>query len=83
MSQTQVTPTKSVVSEAMTKGGYSKNTGMAMGLLRRELEVIEGEAAKKLEFDQIAQKVSLCTCRWVRAAADLSGVKTSCCDILL
>ncbi|KAI9635449.1 Rec8 like protein-domain-containing protein [Dioszegia hungarica] len=58
MSQSQVTPTKSVASEAMTKGGYSKNTGMAMGLLRRELEVIEGEAAKKVEFDQIAQKAS-------------------------
>lgn len=37
------TPTKSVTSSEATRGGYSKNTGMAMGLLRKEIDAIEAE----------------------------------------
>ena len=51
----QSTPTKSVVSES--DGRVSKNTGMAMGLLRRELEAIESDD-KVLNFDKISEKVS-------------------------
>jgi cohesin complex subunit SCC1 len=47
------TPTKSVTSSEATRGGYSKNTGMAMGLLRKELEAIEGED-KVVGFDKLA-----------------------------
>jgi cohesin complex subunit SCC1 len=59
----QQTPTKSSVaaSEARTHGGYSKNTGMAMGLLRRELEVIEAEVQaeeKVVRMNELADKVS-------------------------
>lgn len=56
----QETPTKSsmVSGEASRTGsGYSKHTGMAMGLLRRELEAIE-EEEKVLQFDRLADKVS-------------------------
>ena len=65
----QQTPTKSSVaaSEARTHGGYSKNTGMAIGLLRRELEVIEAESRaqeeeeeeeKVVRMSELADKVS-------------------------
>lgn len=50
------TPTKSVTSSE-ARGGYSKNTGMAMGLLRKELEAIE-EADKVVEFDKLADRAS-------------------------
>lgn len=46
------TPTKSVTSEA-TRGGYSKNTGMAMGLLRKEIDAIEAED-KAVNFETIS-----------------------------
>jgi cohesin complex subunit SCC1 len=61
------TPSKSSVAEEetvrATKGGYSKNTGMAMGMLRRELEAIEAESEaeageKKVKFGQLADKAS-------------------------
>jgi cohesin complex subunit SCC1 len=39
-----------------TTGGYSKNTGMAMGLLRREIEAIE-EEDKVVRFEKLANKV--------------------------
>jgi cohesin complex subunit SCC1 len=56
------TPVKSSLGGAVTEtsrttGGYSKHTGMAMGLLRRELEAIEDED-KVVHFDQVADKVS-------------------------
>ena len=50
------TPTKSVTSSE-ARGGYSKNTGMAMGLLRKELEAIE-EEDKVVDFDKIADRAS-------------------------
>lgn len=50
------TPTKSVTSSE-ARGGYSKNTGMAMGLLRKELEAIE-EEDKVVSFDNIATGAS-------------------------
>jgi cohesin complex subunit SCC1 len=50
------TPTKSVTSSE-ARGGYSKNTGMAMGLLRKELEAIE-EEDKVVDFDRIADRAS-------------------------
>jgi cohesin complex subunit SCC1 len=61
------TPSKSSITEEetvrATKGGYSKNTGMAMGMLRRELEAIEAESEtdageKKVKFGQLADKAS-------------------------
>lgn len=57
-SQAQTTPNKSVVSESISKtsSGQSKNTGMAMGLLRREIEAIE-EEDKVVGFDKLADKV--------------------------
>lgn len=57
-SQIQSTPTKSLISEPVSKSsaGYSKNTGMAMGLLRREIEAIEDED-KVIGLAQIADKV--------------------------
>ena len=57
-SQVQSTPTKSLISEPVSKSsaGYSKNTGMAMGLLRREIEAIE-EEDKVIGLAQIADKV--------------------------
>lgn len=57
-SQAQTTPSKSVISEPISKtsSGFSKNTGMAMGLLRREIEAIE-EEDKVVGFDQLADKV--------------------------
>lgn len=61
-SQVSITPSKSIASEdrSKTSAGYSRNTGMAMGLLRRELEAIEAED-KVLQFEKIADKVkSLC-----------------------
>jgi cohesin complex subunit SCC1 len=59
-SQIQSTPTKSLISEPVSKtsAGYSKNTGMAMGLLRREIEAIE-EEDKVVGLAQIADKVCL------------------------
>ena len=51
------TPQKSSVVESRTSAGYSKNTGMAMGLLRRELEAIEQE--KVVSFEKVADKVRL------------------------
>lgn len=59
-SQAQTTPSKSVASESISKtsSGYSKNTGMAMGLLRREIEAIE-EEDKVVGLDKLADKVSL------------------------
>jgi len=59
-SQVQATPTKSLVSEPVsrTSAGYSKNTGMAMGLLRREIEAIE-EEDKVIGLARIADKVRL------------------------
>jgi cohesin complex subunit SCC1 len=59
-SQVLTTPTKSVASDPISKtsSGYSKNTGMAMGLLRREIEAIEA-ADKAVGFDKLADKVSL------------------------
>jgi cohesin complex subunit SCC1 len=50
------TPTKSVVSET-SRGGFSKNTGMAMGLLRKEIEAIEAED-KVINFNSIASGAS-------------------------
>ena len=84
-SQALTTPTKSVVSEPISKtsSGYSKNTGMAMGLLRREIEAIE-EEDKVVGFDKLADKVCLpvgFSCRCVRA--DVSGIETSCFGLLL
>jgi len=57
-SQLQSTPSKSVASEniSRTSSGYSKNTGMAMGLLRQELEAIE-EEDRVIGLDRIAEKV--------------------------
>lgn len=57
-SQIQGTPTKSLISEPISKAssGYSKNTGMAMGLLRREIEAIE-EEDKVIGLAHIADKV--------------------------
>ena len=57
-SQVSITPSKSVVSDqpSRTSSGYSRNTGMAMGLLRRELEAIE-EEDKVLSFEKVADKV--------------------------
>jgi cohesin complex subunit SCC1 len=57
-SQIQGTPNKSLISEPISKtsSGYSKNTGMAMGLLRREIEAIEDED-KVIGLAQIADKV--------------------------
>ena len=55
------TPTKSsVISDDRRSTGYSKNTGMAMGLLRKEIEAIEGEveADKAVNFDTLADKAS-------------------------
>lgn len=59
-SQALTTPSKSVASEPISKtsSGYSKNTGMAMGLLRREIEAIE-EEDKVVGFDKLADKVGL------------------------
>lgn len=52
------TPTKSsVVSDERRGTGFSKNTGMAMGLLRKEIEAIE-EEDKVVEFDTLADKAS-------------------------
>ncbi|OCF41159.1 hypothetical protein I317_04989 [Kwoniella heveanensis CBS 569] len=47
------TPTKS--SERTTASGFSKNTSMAMGLLRKELDAIE-EGERVLSFDKLADK---------------------------
>ena len=57
-SQVSITPSKSLASEekSKTSSGYSRNTGMAMGLLRRELEAIE-EEDKVLGFGKIADNV--------------------------
>ncbi|ORY26878.1 Rec8 like protein-domain-containing protein [Naematelia encephala] len=60
------TPSKSVTSEQMqggggagSHGGVSKNTGMAMGLLRREIEKIEREQEEKVvSFDSLATKAT-------------------------
>jgi cohesin complex subunit SCC1 len=55
------TPTKSsVISDDRRSTGYSKNTGMAMGLLRKEIEAIEGnvETDKAVSFDTLADKAS-------------------------
>ncbi len=58
-SQISITPSKSIASEdrSKTSAGYSRNTGMAMGLLRRELQEIE-EEDKVLQFERIADKAS-------------------------
>ncbi|RXK42245.1 hypothetical protein M231_00604 [Tremella mesenterica] len=48
------TPSKSSVVES--RGAYSKNTGMAMGLLRRELGSVEAD--KKVTFGTVADKAS-------------------------
>ena len=54
----QETPTKSVRGDERSSG-LSKNTGMAMGLLRRELEAIEAEDEEKvLKFNEVSQDVS-------------------------
>ncbi|OCF76641.1 hypothetical protein I204_02340 [Kwoniella mangroviensis CBS 8886] len=54
LSQSQLsTPTKS--SEKTTASGFSKNTSMAMGLLRKELDAIE-EEDKEVSFEQLAEK---------------------------
>lgn len=50
------TPTKSVISE-QSRGGFSKNTGMAMGLLRKEIEAIEAED-KVVNFETLASGAS-------------------------
>jgi cohesin complex subunit SCC1 len=57
-SQQLNTPSKSIISEPISKtsSGYSKNTGMAMGLLRREIEAIE-EEDKVVGLAKIADKV--------------------------
>ncbi|WWC87207.1 uncharacterized protein L201_002094 [Kwoniella dendrophila CBS 6074] len=47
------TPTKS--SEKTTESGFSKNTSMAMGLLRKELDAIE-EEDKVVSFEKLADK---------------------------
>ena len=84
---TQQTPTKSSVaaSEARTHGGYSKNTGMAMGLLRRELEVIEAEVEQEREekvvkMNQLADKVSSVPAHyyrwWSAACGDTASHKS-------
>lgn len=39
-------------------GGFSKNTAMAMGVLRRELDAIEAEAEKKVRFNTVAKGAS-------------------------
>ena len=59
-SQALTTPSKSVASEPISKtsSGYSRNTGMAMGLLRREIEAIEQED-KVVGLNKLADKVSL------------------------
>ncbi|WWC67661.1 uncharacterized protein I206_101572 [Kwoniella pini CBS 10737] len=50
----QSTPTKSS-ERTTTTGGFSKNTSMAMGLLRKELDAIE-EEDKVLSFEKLADK---------------------------
>ena len=77
--QSQVTPTKSVAGSEVTsgRGGMSKNTGMAMGLLRRELERIEaGEEDERqtLSFNEVSQGVS---------AVSLSSRFVSCSPLFL
>jgi cohesin complex subunit SCC1 len=64
-SQIQGTPNKSLISEPISKtsAGYSKNTGMAMGLLRREIEAIE-EEDKVIGLAQIADKVCVIQTRY-------------------
>ncbi|WVR04412.1 hypothetical protein IAU60_001414 [Kwoniella sp. DSM 27419] len=47
------TPTKA--SERTTASGFSKNTSMAMGLLRKELDAIE-EGERVVSFDKLAEK---------------------------
>ncbi|WVQ97796.1 hypothetical protein IAU59_004911 [Kwoniella sp. CBS 9459] len=49
------TPTKG--SERTTASGFSKNTSMAMGLLRKELDAIE-EGERVLSFDKLAEKAT-------------------------
>lgn len=59
-SQYSLTPSKSVAASdqpSRTGSGYSENTGMAMGLLRRELDAIE-EEDKVLSFEAVASRVS-------------------------
>ncbi|WVW78759.1 hypothetical protein I302_100720 [Kwoniella bestiolae CBS 10118] len=54
LSQSQLsTPTKG--SEKTTASGFSKNTSMAMGLLRKEIDAIE-EEDKVVSFDKLAEK---------------------------
>ena len=67
-SQVSITPSKSVGSDerSKTSSGYSRNTGMAMGLLRRELEAIE-EEDKVVQFEEIAEKVGSCASRKAKA----------------
>jgi len=55
------TPTKSsAISDDRRSAGFSKNTGMAMGLLRKEIEAIEGdvEADKVVSFEALADRAS-------------------------
>lgn len=56
-SETQMTQSESQ-SLRSEDSGYSKNTGMAMGLLRKEIDAIEGAS-----FDRLSQKVSDCSMR--------------------
>ncbi len=67
-SQVSITPTKSLVSEARSKtsSGYSRNTAMAIGLLRQEIEAIE-EEDKVIQFDRIADKVGCASQRLYQA----------------
>lgn len=53
------TPSKSAAeSQRTTASGFSKNTSMAMGLLRKELDAIE-EGERVLSFEKTAEKVGL------------------------
>lgn len=56
-SETQMTQSESQNLRS-EDSGYSKNTGMAMGLLRKEIDAIEGAS-----FDLLSQKVSDCSMR--------------------
>lgn len=76
-SQSLVTPTKSIVSDqpSRTSSGFSKETGMAMGLLRKELDAIE-EETKVLQFEKMAEKVSFDLMQlWRRPADRLQATK--------
>lgn len=74
LSQAQVTPSKSVVSEPISKtsSGRSRNTGMAMGLLRREIEAIE-EEDKVVGFDKLADKVRHEMIQSIRPSTDIAN----------